>query len=116
MLKGFFIKIIIVAAVTSINVSAKMTVDDSNGVLTITSTLSGMVIAKIIGPNNEVLVDEKYEGNSFFWTPSSCASGAYRYDVKVIPFSKKEGTVQKEIKYKSDYAGGVIEVLNGIFK
>ena len=118
---NILIKFLLVGAVSSVGALADMIVDKSNGGLTITSDISGMVIAKIIGPNDEVVVNETYEGNSFSWTPSG-SDGAYRYDVRVVPQTTKENssniepTVQEDSNIKSDYAGGIIEVVDGQMK
>ena len=80
---------------TSVFAFAQMTVDKSNGVLTITSDESGTGTAKIVGPNDEVIVETEFKG-TFSWTPSG-EDGAYRYDVRV----------------GNDYAGGSVEVRNG---
>jgi len=84
-------------AVTSGFLYAEITVEKSGGVLNITSDTSGKVTAKIIGPNDEVIVDETYDGSSFSWTPSG-SDGAYRYDVVI----------------GEDYAGGSVEVIHGV--
>ena len=81
--------------VSSVGALADMSVDKSGGSLTVTSTLNGKVHAKVIGPNDEVVVDETYEGSSFSWSPSG-EDGAYRYTVRV----------------EGDYAGGSVEVQN----
>jgi len=96
MKRNILIKGLLVGAMLSVSALADMTVDKSAGVLTITSTSNGKVIAKVIGPNDEVIVNERYEGNSFTWVPSG-GDGAYRYDVRV----------------EGDYAGGSVEVKNG---
>ena len=69
MKKSLITTYLLVAAVGSVGAVADMTVDKSNGGLTVTSSISGTVVAKVIGPNDEVVVDKKYEGNSFSWTP-----------------------------------------------
>lgn len=109
-------KLLLAGVVSSVSAFAIMTVDKSNGVLTVTSDISGTVIAKVIGPNDEVVVNEKYEGNSFSWTPSG-ADGAYRYDVRVVPVQtnvKRDVSSQSRngIKVKRNYAGGSIEIRN----
>ena len=96
MKRNILIKGLLVGAVLSVSALADMTVDKSGGVLTITSTSNGKVIAKVIGPNNEVIVNETYEGSSFTWSPYG-VDGAYRYDVRV----------------EGDYAGGSVEVVDG---
>ncbi len=89
-------RLLLMGAVTSVFAFAEMAVDKSNGMLTITSDKSGKMHAKVIGPKGEVLVDEKYEGSSFSWTPSG-ADGAYRYDVRM----------------GNQYVGGSVEVKDG---
>ncbi len=122
-------KYLLIAAVGSVGAVADMTVDKSNGVVTITSSISGTVIAKVIGPDDKVIVDRKYEGNSFSWTPSG-ADGAYRYDVRVTPHTEEvaaltistlsmlesseiKSMAEKTSSTKSDYAGGSVEVKDG---
>ena len=94
---------------------AEMSVDKSQGQLIITSDIDGLVIVKIIGPDDVVVVDDRYNGNSFSWSPSSGSDGAYRYDVRVIDQSNTESKQdqESESKTKSDYAGGSVEVTNG---
>jgi len=96
MKKNILFKFLLVGVVSSVGALADMAVDKSGGSLTVTSTLNGKVHAKVIGPNDEVVVDETYVGNSFSWSPSG-EDGAYRYDVRV----------------EGDYAGGSVEVTNG---
>jgi len=86
----------------SVNLFADMNVDKSDGVLTITSDISGTIIAKVIGPDDKVVVNDKYEGSSFTWVPSGI-DGAYRYDVRVISLDKKQ----------NNYQGGSIEIFDG---
>ena len=119
MKKNIVLKVLLAGLVSSVGALADMSVDKSDGVLTITSTITGTVIAKVIGPDDKVVVNEKYEGNSFSWTPSGM-DGAYRYDVRVVPKSTKVNTVDAEQQQsveasniKSDYAGGSVEVTNG---
>ena len=119
MKKNLFIKYLLIGVVSSVNALADMNVDKSTGVLVVTSTITGTVIAKVVGPDDKIVVNEKYEGNSFTWVPSGI-DGAYRYDVRVIPKTTKVSsvdTVEKKIEassnMKSDYAGGSIEVTNG---
>jgi len=120
MKQNIVVKCLLAGVVASVGVFADMTVDKSSAVLTVTSDISGTVIAKIIGPNDKVVVNEIYEGNSFSWTPSG-VDGAYRYDVRVIPAAQKSASenaniMQAEVKNtstaKSDYAGGSVEVQN----
>jgi len=119
MKQNILLKCLLAGVVGSVGALADMTVDKSNGVLTVTSDISGTVIAKVIGPNDEVIVNEKREGNSFTWIPSG-ADGAYRYDVRVIPATQKiastnetQTMTEEPSSAKSDYAGGSVEVKNG---
>ncbi len=89
-------KLLLAGALSSVAAFADMTVDKSNGVLNISSDKSGTVTAKIIGPDDQIIVNETYQGSSFSWTPSG-ANGAYRYDVRI----------------EGDYAGGSVEVIGG---
>ncbi len=89
-------KLLLLAAFISVAVFADVSVDKSNGILSINSDKSGTVRAKVINPNNEIIIDETYEGNSFSWTPAG-TDGAYRYDVSI----------------KGERAAGSIEVTNG---
>ena len=86
---------------------SEITVDQSNGVLNITSDIDGTVSAKIIGPDDKVVVDDSYSGSSFSWAPSSGPDGAYRYDIRINKVSEKEEDSA------GDYAGGSVEVKNG---
>jgi len=115
MKQNILLKCLLAGVIGSVGALADMTVDKSNGVLTVTSTMSGTVIAKVIGPNDEVVVDTKTQGNSFTWSPSG-EDGAYRYDVRVVPAVKKtasENAIQADSSAKSDYAGGSVEVRDG---
>ena len=110
-------KLLVAGVVSSVSAFAIMTVDKSNGVLTVTSDISGTVIAKVIGPNDEVIVNEKSSGSSFTWSPSG-VDGAYRYDVRVVPVQtnvKRDVSSQSrnKIKVERNYAGGSIEVKDG---
>jgi len=79
---------------------AEITVDKSQGELKVISDINGMVIVKIIGPDDVVVVDDQYPGNSFIWSPSSGPDGVYRYDVRVIAQSISSDTVDdKELKW-----------------
>ncbi len=99
---------LLIAAAGSINAVADITVDKSNGIVMITSDISGIVFAKVVNPNDKVIIDKRYEGNSFSWTPSG-PDGAYRYDVHIVEVNQEESGK----KTKSDYAGGSVEVVNG---
>ena len=99
---------------------AAMTVETRSGMLSVTSDVSGTVMAKVIGPNDEVLVNDKYEGDTFAWSPSGAnADGAYRYDVRVVAVVQKDNsdmnvqTLAGISNAKSDYAGGSVEIVNG---
>lgn len=109
MKKNISINYLLMGVMASVGAFADMTVVKSAGEITVTSSISGTVIAKIIGPNDEVVVNEKYEGNSFSWTVAG-VDGAYRYDVRVVP-SQVDNEDESEVK--SDYAGGSIEVKDG---
>ncbi len=100
---------LLIATAGSISTVADITIDKSNGVVTITSDISGIVFAKVVDPNDKVVVDRRYEGNSFSWTPLG-PDGAYRYDVHIVEVNTPEESGRKT---KSDYAGGSIEVVNG---
>lgn len=106
-------------------VIADVSVDKSNGMLTITSDFDGTINAKIIGPDDSVVVNDSLIGNSFSWTPSSGPDGAYRYDVRFSPspintnssarlnlFNTGSVSTQQNTG-QSDYAGGSVEVING---
>ena len=117
--KNLFIKCLLIGVVSSAGALADMDVDKSTGVLVVTSTITGTVIAKVVGPDDKIVVNEKYEGNSFFWSPSGM-DGAYRYDVRVVPKTTKVSTtdtVEKSIEaassVNSDYAGGSVEIIDG---
>ncbi|AKF24366.1 hypothetical protein YH65_02370 [Sulfurovum lithotrophicum] len=112
MKRNFLLKCLLIGAVASVGAFAEMTVEKTNGSLTITSDISGTVIAKVMGPNGEVIVNKTYEGNSFSWTPSG-PDGAYRYNVRVVPKVEKAiASANKATGAKSDYAGGSVEVRN----
>lgn len=119
MKRNILVKCLLAGVLGSAGALADMTVVKSADGLTVTSDISGTVIAKVIGPNNEVVVNEKYEGSSFSWTASG-ADGAYRYDVRVVPSVQKNASANEgqamtnqSSAAKSDYAGGSIEVFNG---
>ena len=88
-------KLLLMGAVTSIFAMAEITVDKSNGMVTFTSDSAEKGTVKIVGPNDEVIVNGTFEG-TFSWTPGG-EDGAYRYDVRA----------------GNDYAGGSIEVRDG---
>ncbi|WP_415407295.1 hypothetical protein ACLHDG_01850 [Sulfurovum sp. CS9] len=122
MKQNILLKYLLAGVVGSVGALADMVVDKSNGMLTVTSDISGTVIAKVISPNDEVVVNEKYEGNSFSWSPSG-VDGAYRYDVRVVPATQKiasandtQTMTEETSGVKSDYAGGIIEVREGSIK
>ena len=119
MKQNILLKCLLAGVVGSVGAFADMTVDKSNGMLTVTSDISGTVIAKVIGPNDEVVVNSKEEGNSFSWSPSG-VDGAYRYDVRVVSATQKiastnetQTMTEEPLSAKSDYAGGSVEVKNG---
>jgi len=92
-------KLLVAGAVTTVFAFAEISMSKANGVVTITADKSGKITAKVIGPDDKVIINETYEGNSFSWTPSG-NDGAYRYDVVI----------------GSEYAGGSVEVVNGTLK
>ena len=119
MKSNILLKSLLVGAMLSASALADMDVDKSTGVLVVTSTISGTVIAKVVGPDDNIVVNEKYEGNSFTWTPSGM-DGAYRYDVRVVPKTAKvtamdgvKKSIEASSNVKSDYAGGSVEVTDG---
>ena len=119
MKKNFLLKCLLAGGLSSVGAFAEMSVVKSNSELTITSTLSGTVIAKVVGPNDEVLVNEKYEGSSFSWTPYGI-DGAYRYEVRVVAqkeidtdATENETNQRSSMANEVDYAGGSVELRNG---
>ena len=123
MKKNFVLKCLLASVLPSVGAFAEMDVVKSSSSLTIASTLSGTVLAKVVGPNDEVLVNEKYEGSSFSWTPS-VVDGVYRYEVRVIPqIESTDVSKNQEIdlavqtkQQKSDVAIGSVEVRDGKLK
>ena len=97
-----------------VNAYAEISVDTFNGVLTISSDIDGIVSAKVIGPDDKVVVNESFNGNSFSWSPSSGPDGAYRYDVRVSPQYQNDSEDPSTATNKSDYAGGSVEIKNGL--
>ena len=95
MKNNILIKGLLVGALLSVGAFAEMTVEKSNGMLTIMSSTSGTVTAMVVGPNDEIIVNETFDGTTFSWTPTG-EDGAYRYDVRV----------------NGDYAGGSVEIKN----
>lgn len=85
---------------------AALTVDMSNGVLTVTSDETGTIIAKVVDPDDKVIVDERYEGDTFTWTPSG-SDGAYRYSVRVL------GNEVDGEDTRAAYTGGSLEIVHG---
>ena len=110
-MKSKLLATLLLIAAGSINAVADITVNKSNGVVTITSNISGIVFAKVVDPNDKVIVDRRYEGNSFSWTPSG-PDGAYKYNVHIVEVNQEESGR----KTKSDYAGGSVEVVNGVLE
>ena len=128
-----YIRVLFISLLASLSshVMADVTVDKSNGVLTITSDIDGKINAKVIGPDDSVVVNERFSGNSFSWAPSSGSDGAYRYDVRFSPdaintksnssarlnlFNTTSISNQQDSSsptVQSDYAGGSVEVING---
>lgn len=112
-----------VCLLTATGAFAKLDVDTSNGMLSISSTAEGVtqkVIAKIMAPDDRLIVEETYEGSSFAWTPPAGANGAYRYDVRVVttPYDAEDGSEAKKVPNNEsasieEYAGGSVEVRDG---
>lgn len=100
-------KLLVAGVLSSACAYAEMTVNQSNNILMVTSNIHGIVIAKIIGPNEKKIVDKRYNGSSFSWTPSG-PDGTYRYDVRVIPTSGNS-----EHSSLGDYTAGMISVVDG---
>lgn len=95
---------------------AEITVDETQGKIDAVSDTNGTISIKIVGPDDVVVVDESYEGNSFSWTPSIGLDGAYRYDIRVVQSSNIESTEaqnEQNNATEGDYAGGSVEVING---
>lgn len=88
-------------------VFAEITVNQAEGVLTIISSVGGTVTAKVVAPDDEIVINQQYDGSMFSWTPSGM-DDAYRYDVRIIP-----DQTDASANTKGNYAGGVIEVKNG---
>ncbi len=117
MKKNILMPFLLIAVAGSMNALADMRVDTSSGVLKVMSDISGTVIVKVIGPNDKVIVDRKYQGDSFTWIPSG-SDGAYRYDIHIVgtktPTSEEsDDGGENDGTGASDYAGGSIEVVNG---
>lgn len=96
---------------------AKMDVKISESLLSVSCDHAGTVVAKVVAPDDTVVVNERYEGDTFVWTPSGM-DGAYRYDVRVATPSAegKKAGVWHSTDTVSDYAGGTVEVKNSNIK
>ena len=113
----------IICLLTTTTAFATLKVAITDGVLYISSSITEgnqKVIAKIVAPNDQLIVDKTYEGSSFTWTPSAGANGAYRYDVRVITTPENESSEVETKKLQNnkfnsseEYAGGSIVVVNG---
>lgn len=104
-----------VAMINSTAAFGVMTVSTTDGILNVQCDRSGTVIVKVVAPNDGVIVDERYEGHQFTWSPSGM-DGAYRYDVRVVipPVEAQENAALGEKKEAvSEYAGGSVEVRGG---
>lgn len=106
MRKSLFWKLML-SGVMATSAMAALTVDKSNGVLTVTSDAAGVVSAKVMSVTDEVIVDTTFEGYSFSWTPN-VADGTYLYEVRVTAASEAE-----EEGSASDVKMGVAMVRNG---
>lgn len=95
---------VLAGIITTTSLFSEITVDTSHGILDITSDISGTVIAKIIGPNDNIVIDERYEGSSFTWVPSGI-DGAYRYEVRLL-------TQKKEERVKKNHVAGIMEIVS----
>ena len=117
-----------IAALSMISTSAfaTMTVNTTGGLLSVECDQSGTVVAKVVAPDDTIIVNERYEGNQFTWSPAEMGGayryamdGAYRYDVRiVIPPTEDEKSENEEAEFEeneaiSEYAGGSLEVRNG---
>jgi len=93
---------------------AAMDVKVTENQLSVTCDTSGTVIAKVVAPDGTVLVDTRFEGYRFTWTPSG-ADGAYRYDIQVLlPQEQENNTMDlTQSSPAPEYAGGSVEVRNG---
>lgn len=121
MKKNTRVKIVLFSALLISSISTAMsesTVYKSNEQLTVSFDVVGTVIAKIIGPDDVSVVNERFSGNSFNWYLNSEPDGTYRYEVRIIEQSptNDEGNSNK-LSFtgtnKINYAGGMIEVKNG---
>ena len=107
---------LLVGVVSSVGALADMQVAKSADALVVTSSVSGTVIAKVMSPDDRLIVNEKYEGSSFTWSPPAGANGAYRYDVRVIKASQNAQVQNGQVNSSATteaYAGGSVEVKNG---
>ena len=98
----------------SVSAFGAMTVEVSESLLSVECDKAGTVIAKVVAPDDTVLVDTQYEGYRFTWSPSG-SDGAYRYDVRVVmqPVEAVEGEHVQGAETVSEYAGGSVEVRSG---
>ena len=107
---------LLVGVVSSVGALADMQVAKSTEALVVTSSVSGTVIAKVMSPDDRLIVNEKYEGSSFTWSPPAGANGAYRYDVRVIKTSLNTQVQNAQVNSSAtteEYAGGSVEIKNG---
>ncbi len=109
MTKSFLLPKLFLTGLLSVSIYGQISVDKSESSLTVKSDINGIVVAKIIGPNEKVIVNKRYKGSSFSWIPTG-PDGAYRYDVRVIP---TEYSRDEKNKGESDYAGGMFQIHNG---
>ncbi len=101
---------LLVGFVSSVYSSADISVDKSNGLLTISSDKDGIVIAKIFGPDNNIVVSKRYNGSSFSWVPNG-PDGTYSYEMRVVPAQK---SANKETSMgKGEHTAGMLEVVHG---
>ncbi len=115
----FFVTLLLFMVFGTIMAEAEIVIEKKNDVLTITSDINGIVIAKVVGSTNQIIVDKRYKGNTFVWVVPDEASGAYRYDVRIVPELEKEIMVQERPEKgmnTGDHIGGSVEIINGKFE
>jgi len=106
-------KLLLSAIIGSGIAYAEMSVNITKGGLSVTSTLYGKVIAKVVDPNGNVLVNTTYEGSSFNWQAGG-ENGAYSYEVRVIGAQEETNTKNKSDSEESvDFTGGIVEIADG---
>ena len=118
-------KVLLAGTLSSVMAFAEITVDKSNGVLSIVSESGNTMRVKIIAPDDSVIVDKEVPG-AYTWTPTG-KDGAYRYDAHDVSAAKisaedmeniesMKAAITKISSEANDYAGGGIEIVNGQIK